>query len=57
MTEQKVTPNEPLGTIPLFNEYEDGEKAESSENLTSQRTKGRKNKNKRRNINRSATTP
>ena len=37
MTEQKVTPNEPLGTIPLFNEYEDGEKAESSENLTSQR--------------------
>ena len=46
-----------LEELPIFNDTDDIDIAESAGNLTSQRNKAKKNRGKRKQLNRSATTP
>ena len=53
----KTIPNEVMEELPIFNDIQEDDNTESLGNLTSQRTKAKKKRAKRQQLNRSATTP
>ena len=62
MSQQKYSahrtiPNEVMEELPIFNDFQEDDNTESLGNLTSQRTKAKKKRAKRSQLNRSATTP